>query len=971
MLRRVYLLNDGPLSAITGVYVDGTEVVMASAVYGGADGLVMWADPDALDPEITALQSRLEALGWSEGLGPRTVAERFGQHIVAEAARLAGLKAKREGARVVHRIGQPVGGTEDPVELTSTINVFTDLGGAGVSAADLRLSETIGSAGLRSADPPTDYSWDGTADQLQGAAWVMVETYSFRDGPEWGGAPSMQFVCESGLLDGAYTDNPASVIHWLLTERMEVPEDDVVGVAAATAVCAQAVEVNDVAMGTEDAGNDFTLTELLAYLFAAGVPSNAILGLVLAEWNRRYAGASNSAPRWQCHGVITSRMLASPDTLLAQLGRAMGGWVARTGNAYRLVPGTPTPVTRTITDEDMASIGSQVRYPVWVTSVPTERRINRLSGSLVQDAAADYQETTLPDVEDALLLSDDGYRSHDLGTLPFQANQEAAARLMNIELKRAAPNLLPGDIRLARGDAWANFAIQAGDRIRLTLERELIDAIFFVQKVDPDFDSETVRLVVREDPDAIYGVAIPLPKERQQVVPTTFAGAPLVLGAAAPPEIRFDDVRRYEFAGILTYRVVAIENARIVPADGFTLVFRIDAGAWTKATVGGDIAGDGVIIQAGNDGAVNIIAVIPAPGSPSKFITLAARAGAGTMDSPYDYTARENISVPTELRPEDMVLLVSRRSGGRHGTAAKLNHHMGGIMRSTNRVVVEVLRPDGRRTVHHGHNTFRADGVRQYALAFAGGTNLNAAVLDVRANGDQNTAITGMTALALQSDPAIALAPPNGDQQLRLKWQFTATQDFAQSSPVRPVGGFRATRKRLVHASHGQLVTVHRGCHNRRDLHDHLDHGMDRGWTVRPRTTTCSVSGDALGITDSQLGTAPQGIVGTRMGGIAETGGSEVHDGWNSITYELARLSTAYLAVTEDRNSDYANAGVGDFSTGGSIDNVPITATADGFQLGDMIVPALDGDGSNGRARWAAAFLEPITTGQSRAPDRH
>ena len=241
----------------------------------------------------------------------------------------------------------------------------------------------------------------------------------------------------------------------------------------AVARCDETIQIEAVALGDEASGKAITSVDVLKMLYPAAVdsqgdlvvgslPSNSILQAVLAEWNNEWAGASNAEKRYQCHGVITSDMMLDPESLLDQLGEAMGGWIVPVGSHYKFVAGAPTTPVATITDVQFR--GAE---PAWYPGRSYEDRVNSVRCSIAQNAKLDYDAFSLSEIVNFDDATEQGYRQIDIGSIPFQNSELAAQRIGTIQLRRQSSELLRSILTVNRGALWVNFSIEAGDRINL------------------------------------------------------------------------------------------------------------------------------------------------------------------------------------------------------------------------------------------------------------------------------------------------------------------------------------------------------------------------------------------------------------------------------------------------------------------------------------------------------------------------
>ena len=486
------ILSHGQLSSVDAVLVNGVEMPMRRRGVPGTHGDVLYADIDLLDSRAAEIGGRLEDMGYDIGTVTPSQASMFsciGVDLAGEYRDVQNSK-RNMGSIWSHPFAQfnPFETGDDRAKKRSCIQVYTDYGGASVSAADW-------AADRAGAD---DFAFHGTGSQVQGLAWVFVELFSFEDGPEWNGRlPDLHFVCKSGLLGGGYTENPAEVARWYLTERCGVNLGAIDGLDQAVPRCAERLLIEEIDI-TVPSDGPVGRDAVIDRLYPDMPPKGNILRGVLAEWNRQYAGPGNAEPRYQCHGIITADMMDDSTRLLEELGRAMGGWIIPVGDTYRFVAGEPTLPVLTVREDDV--VEGLVR---WLPGTRYEDRANSVRASLVQDARDAFTPSELdPLTADSVTASD--LLESDVGPLPFQASVIAGDRLLGMHLTRLSETLLTAQFNLNPGEGFAHFRLRAGDRIRMEMETEGVSATFLVQSVDSSIESGVVSVVAKEDPDSLY-----------------------------------------------------------------------------------------------------------------------------------------------------------------------------------------------------------------------------------------------------------------------------------------------------------------------------------------------------------------------------------------------------------------------------------------------------------------------------------
>jgi len=375
-----------------------------------------------------------------------------------------------------------------------------------VSKADTRAGELL----------PFTPSW-GKATQLQELAWSWIELRALQPveknnmlesvSPDWSGnTPNIQFVVK-GSLEGEYTENPAVIARWYLKEICGFTDDDLDldSIDEAIKICDEDIVIDPVTLQSEEDILNPVLKSLFPQavsdegeLISANLPDNETQTKALNNWNRRFAGNDNSEKRYQCHGVITANMLLNPNTLLRQLGFAMGGWIISTGSKFKFVAGYASDPVTTITEDDLASVITENLGALY------EQRYNAIKGSIAQLKSEDYTQYSIGTIIDESLANNEGYREENLGVLPFQNAEIPSRRLLTKYRRRNNPTLKRLGFRVSAGEDYKNYKITGGDRINLNLVSEDIENVIY-RVINVSYNANgTVNLEVIEEPDEVW-----------------------------------------------------------------------------------------------------------------------------------------------------------------------------------------------------------------------------------------------------------------------------------------------------------------------------------------------------------------------------------------------------------------------------------------------------------------------------------
>ena len=408
-------------------------------------------------------------------------------------------------------------------QILSVVQIWMDYGYDSISPADIRCAEILAHLRSRITEDNTDYErlkleieqfgefWDGSKDILQGLSWALVETRSWgveKDNKsvnrlDWKNNPPKVDFLAQGM-----SSNPAEVIHWLLTDRAELEDDEIINYEIARGVCNEILILPNVQENVNTSPIDWQDVLKVLYpdavdnennLIVANLPSANTYNSALQEWNQRYTGPNNAEARYQCHGIITGSMLLKFDQVLQALGEAMGGWVINVGGKYKLIAGYDSDPILTITSDDITN-----QFISWSIGPTLNENVNAISADISQCKQDNYVKKSLGVIEDKALIEADGYSEWNAGVLPFCNNEIVGRRRMRTLLKRLTPGLLLGNFSIDASNDLRYYDLTAGDRININHELDGVkNKIFIIDNIQPINGTE-LALTVKEDPNSIY-----------------------------------------------------------------------------------------------------------------------------------------------------------------------------------------------------------------------------------------------------------------------------------------------------------------------------------------------------------------------------------------------------------------------------------------------------------------------------------
>ncbi len=338
-----------------------------------------------------------------------------------------------------------------------------------------------------------------TEHKLDYVSWVHVEltqpAYGGVSNRFWARFPEINFLVKGlkvtwpGQATPVWTESAAAIRYWWLRTRRGIPAAgfNTASFTAAHALCEQAINIS-LPAGYED----------------------------YPQTGKRYA----------VNGVVFSD--DDPSRVEAELDFAWQGWAVEADGVYYFRPGADRAIARAITEDDIVAIGSIQPAPA------IQDRLNAATMGLAQSREHDWQEVSIPELQDAPAIARDGEtRQEDLGKRPFIADPIAAGRLLAINLRRARASAVFTYI-LKPGAALEWMGILPSDWVTITdPEQGLLDfpALVTRKVVNEDW-SVTLDLV--EQPSGVYADTLVLPplKPREINIPGPSV-IPAVTGLAA------------------------------------------------------------------------------------------------------------------------------------------------------------------------------------------------------------------------------------------------------------------------------------------------------------------------------------------------------------------------------------------------------------------------------------------------------
>ena len=482
--RRILALSELGISSIEEIFVDGRKMPFQN------NNDLITPDLDGFDEQIEDLEARIQIIENEDGM------QRAANNPLY-------IDLQRQLDELVSDRDEPVW-IYDYVDRSGLVNI--EIG----SLPNVRIALDKGQSSTTKADERAalllEETWDGTQTQLQNISWALIELRALeKDGPPWSGnLPSIQFILK-GSIDDQYTENPAVVAKWYLKDICGFTDNDLEGVEEAINICDEDIFIPRITLTSSSNILDPVLKILYpgavddnGNIINANLPSAGEQTVALNEWNNRYAGVENAEKRYQCHGVITSSMLLNPQSLLKQLGFAMGGWIISNGSKFKFIPGHATRPVAKIEEHDLASTITENLGPLY------EQRYNAIKANIAQLKTENYSSFSIESIIDNELASEEGYREENIGTLPFQNSEVASRRLLAKYRRRNNPELKRLGFTVNAGHDYKNYNIYAGDRIILDFPSENINEKIY-RVIDSNYNlNGTVRLEIIEDPDSVW-----------------------------------------------------------------------------------------------------------------------------------------------------------------------------------------------------------------------------------------------------------------------------------------------------------------------------------------------------------------------------------------------------------------------------------------------------------------------------------
>ena len=230
--------------------------------------------------------------------------------------------------------------------------------------------------------------------------------------------------------------NPAKVAKWYLTEVCGVDETDLDGFDDAATACARLVTIPAVSRtdaAEPTAQKPITGPMVLELIYGPNLPSTATTAVqdrVLAEWNRREAGAGNARPKYSANGIISSDM--SREAVLNALSACMAGDITEIGGTWYCRAGADrAPVAALGEGELLGPIN-------WNPDTRSTEKPNVLSCSIEQDRERGWARSEIPEVSNTANVSRDGRQHQNIGSLPLVNDMLDAQRVLTTLLRRDA-----------------------------------------------------------------------------------------------------------------------------------------------------------------------------------------------------------------------------------------------------------------------------------------------------------------------------------------------------------------------------------------------------------------------------------------------------------------------------------------------------------------------------------------------------
>lgn len=438
--------------------IAGTSVLIGTLLGGGLSGIQYLTQPRQRDVGTQRNQLRNREVRFSDSPAWWVVGR----------SRVAGLEVDRQTVgSYQHRAYVLSHGATDGLEAVWLDGVRADLvagsGGALVAARGSLVERFTaypyldgsgtGGASLRAA------SGRWTADhRLAGVSWVHLRLAGGGEEPE-----KVEFLVRGlriafpGQPEPIWTDSPAAIRFWWLTQRRGVAESD----------------INRDSM-----------------LAAHGVCSR-ILRFRLPDALRAYPASS---PTYAANGVVFAD--DDPESVEAELDYAWAGFVSAADGAFHFLPGAGRPVAWSFGSREIIEVESVQTTPTW------DSRTNGLRQTLAQERTHDWVETSLPAVYDENARALDGADLvTDLRSRAFVSDAVSAGRLAVLALRREFAMRRQWVVRVIPGPNAAHVGVRPGDVARITQPDYGLDGRRLVVQAVTTLPDWSVRLSVRRDID--------------------------------------------------------------------------------------------------------------------------------------------------------------------------------------------------------------------------------------------------------------------------------------------------------------------------------------------------------------------------------------------------------------------------------------------------------------------------------------
>ena len=545
------LLSGGPLADMERLYVNGVEAPIVGSARGRS-----WSTTGATrNVLITALprffrqafqgsgpllaryqdiRARMDALipGWAPTTtggavnipgGTNTVVEALFNDLLNELTGI--IEMARLRWRDDRQVKKTTGGDEEPAGegvITCVFSFGTDADASPSSivqsyAGGNFRSRTDGDNGSR----PRIEGWRAT-DTFDGIAFALNRHRFWKipgDTTEiapWASVPTLEYVLKGG---GDYDGNPAKLARAIFLMSPEPREaSDLEGLDAAIARCAELLPVREMAFS--DVGGSVPEGQLswedyrLLLWDEDALPSQSVQEKVIAEVNKREAGADNAQPRFSMNTVITGSQIESGEAL-AIAEECMGGrFVELAGKRIAFRPAQPRSAVATI------GVDERVEPPTWKMGKGQGQAPNAIEAVLPADHERNFRPSEVPTSRLDAQVERDGL-SVVVRQARGQVDNLAALRQNAIILDRDSVDKREGEV-VAKVES-------AADPIGLLKPMDIVDinapygnTQAEVQLVQPL--AGRVRLVVREiDSDTYEDKYFATPLVRDAGTPTSGA----------------------------------------------------------------------------------------------------------------------------------------------------------------------------------------------------------------------------------------------------------------------------------------------------------------------------------------------------------------------------------------------------------------------------------------------------------------